>query len=207
MNHSFFNIINNERKAYWLGMLMADGCVYRKGYHNIVILALKNEDSYHLNNFKVDIDCDNNIYSHNSGSSKQLRIYSKKMCDDLEKIGCTQRKSLSLQFPELDESLLPHFIRGYFDGDGSAYLVAQKFLACKFVGTYGFLSSLNDVFIENEISNRPIEKTFSGNAYHLRYQKNADVRSIYNFMYSNSTISLDRKKLIFGGYYNSSNLR
>ena len=43
----------------------------------------------------------------------------KKIFKDLIKLGVTPRKSLTLKFPTfLNEDLMRHFIRGYFDGDG-----------------------------------------------------------------------------------------
>ena len=50
----------------------------------------------------------------------QLEFYSSYICKTLEKLGMVQNKSLILTFPTfLDKSLYSHFIRGYFDGDGS----------------------------------------------------------------------------------------
>ena len=38
VNDDYFEIIDTEEKAYWLGFLYADGCVARKGnYYNIKI--------------------------------------------------------------------------------------------------------------------------------------------------------------------------
>ena len=45
-------------------------------------------------------------------------ITSDKMFSDLCKHGCVPNKSLILTFPVITEELIPHFIRGYFDGDG-----------------------------------------------------------------------------------------
>lgn len=47
------------------------------------------------------------------------------MCNSLNSIGMTQNKSLTLEFPAIDPSLYSHFIRGYFDGDGSVCFSAK----------------------------------------------------------------------------------
>jgi intein/homing endonuclease len=48
-----------------------------------------------------------------------IRLYGKKLHDDLVKHGCVEKKSLILQFPkDLSQELISHFVRGYFDGDG-----------------------------------------------------------------------------------------
>lgn len=40
------------------------------------------------------------------------------MCNDLISHGCVPNKSLILKPPKIDNELINHFIRGYFDGDG-----------------------------------------------------------------------------------------
>ena len=76
-----------------------------------------------------------------------LDIYSKHMSDSLAKLGCIERKSLILEWPEwLEENLYSHFIRGYFDGDGSI----SKGRGCRvdFASTYMFLERLKEILEE-----------------------------------------------------------
>lgn len=47
-----------------------------------------------------------------------LIINSKEIKKDLEKLGITHNKSLTVQFPEVPKKFLPSFIRGVIDGDG-----------------------------------------------------------------------------------------
>src|SRR5438270_57920 len=68
---------------------------------------------------------------------KKLRIngkisYSLRICDpvvfaDLVKLGITERKSLTLTPPIIPKRLIRHFVRGYFDGDGSVCLRNRNF--------------------------------------------------------------------------------
>lgn len=46
--------------------------------------------------------------------------------NDLIKHGCIANKSLKLTFPVLPEELIHHFIRGYFDGDGTVGACKNK---------------------------------------------------------------------------------
>ena len=41
------------------------------------------------------------------------------MCERLNDLGMMPNKSLKVDFPELEDKLYSHFIRGYFDGNGS----------------------------------------------------------------------------------------
>ena len=56
-----------------------------------------------------------------------LILSSKHMCESLEKYGLTQNKTFTITFPNfLNEKLIPHFIRGYFDGDGTTSVFKRK---------------------------------------------------------------------------------
>ena len=60
----------------------------------------------------------------NKGKYYQLSLRSKIICEDLKKLGCLQKKSKILVFPtesQVPKNLIHHFIRGYFDGDGSVW--------------------------------------------------------------------------------------
>ena len=81
------------------------------------------------------------------------------MYNDLIKQGCVPRKSLILTFPntnQVPENLINHFIRGYFDGDGSiSYGIRERYSVRKkqnlkriavkadFVGTKEMLNEIN----------------------------------------------------------------
>lgn len=60
----------------------------------------------------------------------RIQISSKTLTADLLKLGCTPRKSLTLKFPNdgifKSNDLIRHFIRGYFDGDGSVFISMEK---------------------------------------------------------------------------------
>lgn len=75
---------------------------------------------YIQTNKKVGYYKKTNSYSNESYEYK-LALISDKLVSDIEKLGVVERKTFLIQFPEMDESLVPHFIRGYFDGDGSIY--------------------------------------------------------------------------------------
>lgn len=127
-NENFFDIIDTQEKAYVLGFLYADGNNYVKGVHSYeVSIKLQAEDKIILEKFRdllsplstIDLVKDANV----SGVYYRLRINSKKLTQQLTKLGCVQAKSLILQFPNwlTNLKLQQHFIRGYFDGDGSLY--------------------------------------------------------------------------------------
>jgi intein-encoded DNA endonuclease-like protein len=65
-------------------------------------------------------------YDKTKTTTAQLRGNYQRLYDDLSENGVFPKKStenrLKLNFPNLKEELKPHFIRGFFDGDGSVYM-------------------------------------------------------------------------------------
>ena len=129
INENFFDKIDNQDKAYILGFLYADGCNYKP--KQTVSMSLQEEDFDILEKIRVCMGNEHPLeyidYSnkHDFGytykNQYRMLIFSKHMCDSLDNIGMTPNKSLTLEFPMIDKELYRHFIRGYFDGDGSVY--------------------------------------------------------------------------------------
>lgn len=129
INENFFDKIDNQDKAYILGFLYADGCNYKP--KQTVLMSLQEEDFDILEKIRVCMGNEHPLeyidYSnkHDFGytykNQYRMLIFSKHMCDSLDNIGMTPNKSLTLEFPRIDKELYRHFIRGYFDGDGSVY--------------------------------------------------------------------------------------
>lgn len=129
-NHNFFNKIDTERKAYWLGYILADGCVS----HKELILCASLKDIEIGNNFLKDIECNNTL---KDGFSKGFGVLSKvfrisfrsdMILQDLLNLGIAPKKSNTVKPPLIDKNLLKHFWRGVLDGDGwvSTYLQKPK---------------------------------------------------------------------------------
>lgn len=121
VNDEFFTNINNEKKAYWLGFIAADGCVHNSPGKRLLTICLAIKDINHLERFRQDIQCEKPIYIRKDGNP-QLDICSDKLVADLVRHGIHPRKSKTLKAPVLREDLVHHWIRGYFDGDGSVSL-------------------------------------------------------------------------------------
>ena len=130
LNEYYFDVIDTPNKAYILGFLYADGCNFPN--KTTISMSLEEKDKEVLEKIRLEIGSEkelefveqskrkdkDNDYKYND--CWRLLLFSSHMCETLNKHGMTPRKSLTLQFPKhLDESLLSHFIRGYFDGDGS----------------------------------------------------------------------------------------
>ena len=115
-----FEIIDTEEKAYWLGFLYADGSVGSK--EDKIELGLAEKDLKHIEKFRDFMNITNKISYRESTRSYRISFRSSKCKQDLINKGCIPKKSLILEFPnekQVPNNLIKHFIRGYFDGDGS----------------------------------------------------------------------------------------
>lgn len=129
LDKNYFNNINSYEKAYWLGLIYADGS--NKVSKNVFVLGLKQEDNYILELLRSDIKSNVPIkMAKDKRGARQdfyrLEIYNKQFCLDLLKQGVFENKTSILKAPILNEDLIYSFIRGYFDGDGSICTIVDK---------------------------------------------------------------------------------
>lgn len=206
-NENYFSEINTHDKAYWLGFIYADGFITKKTNGSPVFgLTLgEKEPLEKLNsclgsNKPIKEYKKTNSYSGNSVEYK-LAFCSPKMVEDLERWGCVENKTFKLKFPTfLSEELMPHFIRGYFDGDGSVFLHIQKahnkeyiMLGVQFCGIESFLRELaKHISAETCVYK---DKRKSTDCWKIQLQSNVRSLELYHYMYHNAgNIYLSRKK-------------
>lgn len=127
LNENYFDSIDNPNKAYILGFLYADG--HNGISKSTITISLQEEDFEILEKIRIEIGSEKPLefldyskkddFGYSYKNQYRLNMFSKHMCESLEKIGMISNKSLVLEFPNIPEELYSHFIRGYFDGDGS----------------------------------------------------------------------------------------
>ena len=198
----FFNIIDTEEKAYWLGFLYADGYVYSHiGY--TVELTLKKTDENHIHKFRNAVKYNGELedkhieLNQKHFLAKRLTLCSKKMVQDLIAHGCFQNKSLDLKFPtdqQVPKHLIHHFMRGYFDGDGCVTTARQgRDLRFEILGTYEFLT----MYEKTMNINIKEPKQTKSKAFSVKHGGNLQVKKIYDYLYKDATVYLERKRDIF----------
>ena len=216
VNHDYFENIDCERKAYWLGFLLADGCV-RKKYSDknsyTLQLEIHHRDKYLLEEFIKDIESDRRILTCKNETKNNIKvtIYSEKIYEDLHKYGVVERKTTKIkEIPHIQFNMMNHFIRGYFDGDGCITLKKPKDqyihrATAFFCGTQKFLECLNNL-LSNEICLKDTKlinmNKYGSNVFNLRYCRNDDIVKLYDYMYEDATIFLNRKKSKFEKFIN-----
>jgi hypothetical protein len=198
---SYFRSIDTEDKAYWLGFIYADG--YIAGKYELGI-ELSQKDYAHLEKFKKCLSGDTPIKSFDkivkgvSYSMCSLRLYSKTLIDDLMNFGLIPNKSSVIEFPSLKNSQIKHFVRGYFDGNGSLYIDKSKnMLRSKITcGSRSFIDSLQTMLNNESIDSFIID---CGTKFDLGFSSKRSTTKFLEYLYGGATIYLDRKY----NYYNT----
>lgn len=203
LDEHYFDRIDTEEKAYFLGLIVTDGCIYQaKGRQPMLAMTIQERDAYILDIFKDEIRSNKNLTSDGRGCYG-LQIISEDLVAGLRKYGLHDRKSLDCWFPNnIPIDLYPHFIRGVFDGDGSASFYARRgkkshTKAVRFCnGTKQFLVDLSDfLYQECEIPRATIFRE-KDNVWSIRYANNQSMLRLINYMYSDAHVYLNRKKAI-----------
>lgn len=198
-DETYFSIINTQEKAYWLGFIYADGCVYRgtDKYSYRLQINLCSDDKNHLKTFlnaiKGDYLIRDKIYK--TSFISELKINSTALCQSLIKQGVTPRKSLVCVLPHLNESLMRHFIRGYFDGDGcmTHYRRNENSRLAYSIKIVGGLEML-DAIKEKLLCKTYLYQVRNTAVFSLETGSADSVQWIYNYFYQDCTICLERKK-------------
>lgn len=121
-----------------------------------------------------------------------LEQRSQKTVDDLKKLGCIENKSLRLTFPtyeQVPEKLIYHFIRGYFDGDGSISCDKNNHWTVCFVGTENFIKELSTFFQGGSV----FEDKRKQNSWYFSLGGNLQIIKLYHLMYNNASRYMKRK--------------
>lgn len=143
---TFFDVIDNEIKAYLLGFWYADGNVIK----DRIRIALTDREIIDM--VQEALQYTGPIYIKQPSIEGRLIQYEinitrTELADALIKHGCPPKKSLILTFPDstiVPDHLIHHFARGYFDGDGNLYHYKKTGKwRVQIVGTREFLEGLS----------------------------------------------------------------
>lgn len=201
-NSHYFDNIDSSQKAYWLGLLGADGCVSG----NRVSLDLNVNDKYLVQRFINDMESDAPILItkrlHPQGFTtimSTFRIGDQFLCNSLRKLGITDRKTYILKFPDIKEEYFSHFIRGFVDGDGSIFGVKQERRLTTQAhfnlpsASKEFIMAIQEILIEKCRLNRNTLGN-KDNFFILNFHGNNVCYRIYRYLYKDATRWMSRKR-------------
>lgn len=203
LDERYFQNIDTNDRAYWLGFIAADGCI-KEGKCNTYRLSigLATKDINHLEKLKKDLKSESPITIEKSFHKKMqkyyetayLRIGRTNLCEDLIRHGVGRSKSKDLTLPNLPDNLMRHYIRGYFDGDGCWYINKENTLNFNIISSVeSFAIELRE-FIKNKCAlENSVKLSFNKNAYQFIYSGNIQCKRIYDYLYEDGGPWLDRK--------------
>lgn len=205
-NKYYFDDIDNEEKAYWLGFISADGSVIG----NEFILELHELDYNHLFLFKNYLNSTHPLKKHvvknkflklkDESILYRYTIRSNYLIDSLSKYNIIPRKTYTLSMPSIREDLIRHYIRGYFDGDGGFYLSYNKYhntnnLTFELVSNIYIITDIYNILVDECNLNKTKIELRNNNISRIRWAGRDQISRIFHYLYDNSTIYLERKKL------------
>ena len=206
LDENYFEEINTQQKAYILGLIYADGYVGNEKFNNI---SLTQKEYKLLFEVKKELEFTGIIRLGNKGSFENskpgyvLNFSSKKVANDLRKLGLYPKKSLTIdKIPNIRDELKRHFLRGYFDGDGSISKYIHKFK--KTNKEYSYVK-VKMCIIATEKMLEDFIKTFNIEHYYISQSKTKEMKyiqieskkelnRIYNLMYEDCCICNMTKK-------------
>ena len=195
---NYFSNIDTSTKAYFLGFIYADGCVYR----NSLRISIKSIDHELLMIFKKDMASSHPIIYSEINDMVSFEITSKKLVEDLKLLGVHERKSLTLDFPEnLPIKFHKDFIRGYLDGDGCIVHYINKEshkYSVKFIGTKEMMEGIRntlqiylDIPLKAKLTQRFPNR--EKNNWNLEIHGRKQTLKVLSWIYDDATVYLERK--------------
>lgn len=210
-----FQTIDTEAKAYFLGLMYADGCISNKvkNYQKCIRLSLT--DVQIINDLHKEFPFfhkevfDFSKYNKNCQVQYGLRKTSKELFEDLSNNGIFERKSyenkIKLKIPDIPDNLIRHFVRGYFDGDGSISTPktrpnGRRVEFCSV--SEELIKEIRTYLVKNNIEFYNIREKNSSDQvlYVLEACKTETILKFYELLYKDSTIFLKRKWDRFQNY-------
>ena len=204
-----FKSITNPQESYIIGIFMADG------WNNGSQIGLKLKDEKIVSEIR-DYIC-KDIKLQFDGVSYSIVVSSQLVCENAINLGILKSKTTKeLVLPIMEERLYSHFIRGYFDGDGTVFVCNKNsknpYIKANICSpTIKILQSIKEVLNNQNIdctidTEKRIGKTLKVpqgysvckmDMHRLFIRKKQSLEIFSNFLYKDATFLLERKYDIF----------
>lgn len=193
LNRDYFRAIDTELKAYFLGLLAADGHICDSSNNCFMSLELQEEDSFVVETLAQELNATHKLeYLNRPGKkpSVRLRVYSRDLVYSLLSKGMTFNTEDHGAYLDLDPLLRRHFVRGDADGDGSIVPKKNFYIGCCSLSRLVTISEwmVEAINVDCQISDRllPSDKTF----YRLSATPGKEV---VRWLYEDCSIAIPRK--------------
>jgi len=187
----YFKNIDDEFKAYFLGLIFADGCIFTNKYKNNSLLfsiQLQKSDGYIIEKLKQKICAPRQIVVDKRDGGNSLTVINNVFVKNLINHGIVEHKQ-NRKIPFLKDKMMRHFIRGLFDGDGSFFRTNHWNL---FLCGHEYFHDIYD-FLVQRLDLNTVKITFEDNIYQCRWGDTKNVQDFANYIYTDAHIYLTRK--------------
>ena len=204
-NENYFDVIDTQEKAYWLGFIHADGSlVFDKKRNRITCLdiCIQERDSSVIEQFVKDIDGDltkiEKRINNNQRPMTRIRLRSPVLIEALCRLGVRPRKSYKNDGALIKGgNYFKHYLRGYFDGNGSVGKTRDH-IRMQIIGPEKLCRDMfKEIKSEVGVKGGNVYPCPRSDRHILLYQTNNQCTGIGNWMYSDATRYLSRKKDVF----------
>lgn len=223
LDEHYFDNIDTPNKAYILGFLYADG--WNNVDKNVIQLSLQECDKEILDKISKELKSNKPLqyihyeygfekYGLHMQNQYRLLVSSYILSQALASHGCIKNKSLILEFPHnLEKNLYSHFLRGYYDGDGSLCKTARNDgkddnYTFSLVSTNNFLVDAQKCIIENAGvpgGSITIPSHDNGITRVLAMCGKVQTKSVMDWLYKDAELYLERKYDRYLSYYYENN--
>lgn len=185
INQDFFKQWSNEM-AYVLGLWWANGCIYNKKLFDI---TLHKKDKYILKKIAELLQFEGNLYDHVDRQVSRINFSCMVIYNDLKVLSGTAI------IPQMPRQYLSHFVRGYFDGEGSIWNIKGGRVNSEFCSeSKQFLDKLLQILKEENIVKGGSIHLANASCYELTFG-HRDTLSLGRWMYQDdNNLFLIRKK-------------
>lgn len=206
-NEHFFSKIDSEDKAYFLGFISADGAVITHKAAKEMRMCNRAQDIDIFEKFRASVElntCVKTFLRYYDVPYCSLVLYSKILVNDLISWGVVPNKTFVIEFPDIDKQYYNHYIRGYFDGDGSIHKLngernkTQRFGFSIVSGSKSLIESIYGILgdVTKIVPKIRTDKRGNG-SYEIILRSKQNLLDVYNYMYGDATMFGDRKKARF----------
>lgn len=212
VDENYFKKIDSHAKAQVLGFIAADGCLTNASkYSKVISINLNIIDIDYLEWIRNELKFEGTVkrsivktgYKDNTEICR-FTLCNQILCQDIQNLGITERKSLTLGFPSSDQvpdEFIPSYILGYFEGDGSFSSRVSKqnkiWAAVGICCTKGFGLKLQNILKERGIKSSLYQKRSlkerNINSWSLRTTTSQPTIKFLDWLYENAAFKMQRK--------------
>lgn len=214
LNERYFQFIDSEAKAYYLGLLITDGNIFidtSPAHRQASISITQNEaDKWMLERFLQEVQSNTSVGYDGRGAC-QAAIKSDLMAKDLKQYGVIPNKTLLAYLPKIDDMYMSHLIRGILDGDGnitSTYTSLGKHKhAISFCGSHKLMCDIKEYICSNiGCSNVSVYDYNDRHLSEVKWQSINDMYCIGEWIYNDANIYFVRKHSAYLDFKSKYNL-